>query len=78
MELFTDALSNNLCLIYNILQLRGTDDVDLEMEEIAEDYRKTKDDKLLGGKGDNKLIDLYLFTVHCKNIWYKSDKCFED
>ena len=68
MELFTYALSNYLCLIYNILQLRGTDDVDLEMEEIAEDYRKTKDDKLLGGKGDNKLIDLYLFTVHCKNI----------
>jgi hypothetical protein len=35
-----------------LLQLRGTDDVDMEMEEIAEDFRKTNSDKSLGGKGD--------------------------
>ncbi|KAL5259604.1 hypothetical protein ACHWQZ_G009899 [Mnemiopsis leidyi] len=34
-------------------ELRGTDDVEMEMEEIAEDYRKTINDKALGGKGCN-------------------------
>ena len=47
----------NLGLVWlnTALQLRGTDEVEGEMEEIAEDYRKTNDDKSLGGKGDNKL-----------------------
>ena len=37
------------------MQLRETDDIEGEMEEIAEDYRKTNDDKSLGAEGDNKL-----------------------
>ena len=49
----------NLGLVWlnTALQLRGTDEVEGEMEKIAEDYRKTNDDKSLGGKGDNKLTD---------------------